>query len=127
MKAPMSSGSSLRSARSIWTSLRRLASSISGRSGSMPRMLSDALIRAQSLHRKARGIRASLEIDQESDNVEISLASGAEHARQHRLCSSPRMAAVPGRHLAIDDGRSDRLLGGPVRRLELGMVEVSKD
>ena len=64
---------------------------------------------------------------QQAERVATLLVAGSNHTGQDILdvCAAGVPISTP-RHLASDDGRADRLLGWPVRRLHFGMIEERK-
>src|SRR2546426_3290106 len=125
-KAPWSSRRIFAMARSIRLIFRSAASSMSGRSSLMPRILLD--LRAESHCSVLPRVRASQKPDKDVLDVEAPLPGGAKHAGQDRLCFCARGAAVPTTgHLAIDHGGAYGLFGRPIRRFEFGVVQIAED
>ena len=61
------------------------------------------------------------------EDRDATLSSGRDDARENFLSPSAAGVAIAAEDLAIDHGWADCLLGGPIRRLEVGVVEVSED
>jgi len=85
-------------------------------------------LRPQSQRCELPRIRASQKLDKELLGVEASLPSCAKHAGEDRLSFGARGAAIStAGHLAIDHGRAYGLFSRPIRRFELGVIQITED
>ena len=72
-------------------------------------------------------MRTALQRDEQCEGITVLLPRGAQHARHDLLGRRAPRRAVAAADFARDDGGPDRLLGLPIRRLDVRAGDAGEE